>query len=75
MGVSMNGVVDSNEWILAMNDEIAYMCKNHVWDLPKERKAISNKWVLQIRQKVNGSIDKFKVRFVAKGFTQKEGVD
>lgn len=28
--------IDSKEWILVMNDESAYMCKNHVWDLPKE---------------------------------------
>ena len=54
------------------------MRKNHVWDLVdllKERKAITNKWVLKIKQKVDGSIDKLKVRLVAKGFTQKEGAD
>ena len=30
---------------------------------------------MKIKQKVDGSIDKLKVRLVAKGFTQKEGVD
>ncbi|XXG84444.1 hypothetical protein AAC387_Pa10g1957 [Persea americana] len=70
--------VNSKEWMLAMNNEISSMRKNYVWDLvdlPKDRKAITNKWVLKIKRKVDGSIDKFKARLVAKGFTQKEGVD
>lgn len=28
--------------------------------LPKDRTAIANKWILKIKQKVDGSIDKFK---------------
>ena len=32
------------------------------------RKTIGNKWVLKIKHKVDGSIDKYKARLVAKGY-------
>ena len=41
------------------------MAKNQVWelvDLPLGRKPIGNKWVLKIKCKVDGSIDKYKAR-------------
>ncbi|KAL0311685.1 UNVERIFIED_CONTAM: Retrovirus-related Pol polyprotein from transposon TNT 1-94 [Sesamum calycinum] len=54
------------------------MAKNNVWelvDLPTGRKTIGNKWVLKVKRKADGSIDKFKARLVAKGYNQKEGID
>ena len=57
------------EWIKAMEEEMASMRSNHVWelvDLPKGCKAIGNKWVFKIKHKPDGSIERYKVRFVAK---------
>ncbi|KAL0394937.1 UNVERIFIED_CONTAM: Retrovirus-related Pol polyprotein from transposon TNT 1-94 [Sesamum latifolium] len=54
------------------------MAKNNVWelvDLPARRKTIGNKWVLKVKHKEDGSIDKFKARRMAKGYTQREGID
>ena len=51
---------------------------NHVWkivDLSKGHIAIWNKWVLKIKHKVNGTIKKYKVRLVVKGYIQQEGID
>jgi hypothetical protein len=62
-----------DEWIKAMNDEIESMRTNQVWDLvnlPLGRKAIGNKWILKVKRKVDGSIDRYKARLVAKGYTQ-----
>jgi hypothetical protein len=59
-----------NEWMTAMKDEMKSMKTNQVWelvDLPPRRKSIGNKWVLKIKRKPNGSIDKYKARLVAKG--------
>ena len=51
---------------------------NNVWelvDLPQGRKAIQNKWVLKIKHKVDGSIERYKTRLVTKGYTEQEGID
>ena len=67
-----------NEWMTAMKDEMESMRTNQVWelvDLPHRRKSIGNKWVLKIKRKADGSIDKYKARLVAKGYIQREGVD
>ncbi|KAL0289106.1 UNVERIFIED_CONTAM: Retrovirus-related Pol polyprotein from transposon TNT 1-94 [Sesamum angustifolium] len=69
---------NANEWITAMKEEMSSMAKNNVWelvDLPTGHKIIGNKWVLKVKRKTDGSIDKFKARLVVKGYTQKEGID
>ncbi|KAL0413194.1 UNVERIFIED_CONTAM: Retrovirus-related Pol polyprotein from transposon TNT 1-94 [Sesamum radiatum] len=69
---------NANEWITAMKEEINSMAKNNVWelvDLPAGLKTIGNKWVLKVKHKGDGSIDKFKARLVAKGYTQRESID
>ena len=65
------------EWMDAMKDKLSSMDKNSVWelvDLPPSRKAIKNKWVLKVKFKADGSIDKYKARLVVKRFTQQEGI-
>jgi hypothetical protein len=36
---------------------------------------VSSKWIYKTKHSVDGSIDKYKARFVARGFSQKEGTD
>ena len=48
---------------------------NHTWeliDLPPGAKSIGYKWIFKRKLKPDGSLDKFKVRLVAKGYTQKK---
>ena len=57
---------------VALEKEIESMKVNQVWslvDLPAGRKAIGNKWILKIKHKADGSIDRYKARLVAKGST------
>ena len=66
------------EWFEAMKKEINSMESNRVWDLvdlPLGRKTIKNKWVLNIKHKVDETIDIYKARLVAKGYTQQKGID
>jgi hypothetical protein len=69
---------DRDEWMTAMQEEMSSMDKNNVWelvDLPPERKTIGNKWVLKVKRKADGSINKYKACLVAKSNTQREGID
>ena len=53
------------EWIKAIEEEMASMRSNYVWelvDLPKGCKTIGNKWVLKIKRKADGSIERYKAR-------------
>ncbi|GJW19214.1 putative RNA-directed DNA polymerase [Tanacetum coccineum] len=65
-------------WIEAMNDEMDALYSNDTWEvveLPLGRKAIGGKWVYKIKYKSSGDIDRYKARYVAKGYNQKEGID
>ena len=52
--------------------------KNDVLDVvpkPKGKSIMTSKWIYKIKHVANGSIEKYKARFVARGFSQKEGID
>lgn len=61
-----------------MANELQALQDNHTWEivkLPKGEKPISCRWVYKVKYKADGSIERYKACLVAKGFTQKEGVD
>jgi len=52
--------------------------KNDVWDVvprPKDMSVVTSKWLYKIKHGADGSAEKLKARFIAQGFSQKEGVD
>ncbi|OMO75792.1 Reverse transcriptase, RNA-dependent DNA polymerase [Corchorus capsularis] len=65
-------------WRSAMVDEYNALLKNGTWvlaSLPPGKNVINCKWVFRLKRKSDGSIERHKVRLVAKGFNQEEGVD
>jgi hypothetical protein len=61
-----------------MIEEYQSIIKNDVWEIvprPKSKDVVSSKWLLKIKHVADGSIEKYKARFVARGFSQKEGID
>ena len=61
-----------------MQEELAQFERNEVWDLvppPKNKKIIETKWVFRNKLSETGEITRNKVRLVAKGFSQVEGLD
>ena len=69
---------DSRKWMEVMNEELKSMAHNGVWDLiklPNSCKPVDCKWVFKTKRGAKGNIKRFKVRLVAKGFTQKEGIN
>ena len=56
-----------------MNEEHNSIMRNKTWDLvelPKDKVPIGSKWLFKSKLKADGSIDKFKERLVAKGYSQ-----
>jgi hypothetical protein len=65
-------------WRRAMDDEYRALIKNATWHLVPPRpglNVIDCKWVFKIKQKPDGSVDRYKARLVAKVFKQQFGVD
>jgi hypothetical protein len=65
-------------WKDAMLEEYRSIINNHVWDIvprTKDKSMVSSKWIYTIKQAIDGSVENFKEIFVARGFTQKEGID
>ena len=61
-----------------MKSELDSMYSNQVWDLvkaPNSSKPLGCKWVYKRKRGVDGMVETFKVRLVAKGYKQKEGID
>ena len=62
----------------AMNKEMVSLKTNDVYDLvelPKDRKAVGSKWVYKRKIKADGSVERYKARLVAQGFSQRAGQD
>ena len=58
-----------------MMEEYQSILKNDVWDIvprPEGKSIVSSKWIYKIKHAADGSIEKYKVIFVARGFSQKE---
>jgi hypothetical protein len=61
-----------------MIEEYQSIIKNDVWEIvprPKGKDVVSSKWLFKIKHAIDGSIEKYKARFVVRGFSQKEGID
>jgi hypothetical protein len=70
--------IQKKEWEDAMIEEYQSIIKNDVWEIvprPKSKDVVSSKWLFKIKHVVDGSIEKYKARFVTRGFSQKEGID
>jgi hypothetical protein len=64
-------------WRYAMTEEYQSIMKNDVWDIflrPEGKFAMNSKWIYKIKHIVDGSIERHKMRFVARGFSQLEGI-
>ena len=70
--------VGKKEWKDAMIKEYHSITKNDVYEIVpilEWKSVVTLKWIYNIKHAASGSIEKHKVRFVAHGFSQKEGID
>jgi hypothetical protein len=69
---------NKENWIISMKKEVESLYDNHTFEIvgqPEGKPIVSSKWVLKLKRKPDGSVDKFKARLVARGFSQTQGVD
>lgn len=65
-------------WQDAAMKEIQALVENGTFELvqlPPGRKAIGSRWVFKVKRNADGSIERYKGRLVAQGFSQRPGFD
>ena len=72
---------DKQHWMRAEREEMESMLHNNVYstihkeDLPEGTNICQSRFVYDVKTKADGTLEKYKVRWVAKGFSQKKGKD
>nr|AAB51275.1 reverse transcriptase, gag, polyprotein [Volvox carteri f. nagariensis] len=65
-------------WWEAMEEEIASLHRLGTWRLehpPPDANVVPGRWVYKVKSGADGEVERYKARFVAKGYMQVEGVD
>lgn len=68
--------IDKGKWKDAMREEYDSLMNNNTWELvprPHNENIVDNKWIFKIKINPDGSIERYKARLVARGFTQEYG--
>ena len=61
-----------------MLEEMKALKQNHTWDLVPQLQGVTPvdcRWILNIKYNANGTLERYKVRLVAKGYTQSYDID
>jgi hypothetical protein len=61
-----------------MTEEYQSIIKSDVWEIvprPNSKDVVSSRWLFKTKHVADGSIEKYKARFLARGFSLKEGID
>ena len=55
-----------------MVEEYDSIMKKQVWEVvprPEGKKVVRSRWIYKVKHVIGGSVEKYKARFVAKGFS------
>ena len=62
----------------AMVEDYDSIVKNNAWEIvPRsvDKLVVGSRWIYKVKQVADGSVEKYQARFVARGFSQIEGID
>ena len=74
----MDEALQDADWVNSMHEELHQFFRNDVWELvsrPKGVNVIGTKWIFKNKSDEHGTVIRNKLRLVAQGYTQVEGID
>jgi hypothetical protein len=75
---SFQEAVQDPTWVDAMVEEYDSIVKKSAWEIvpiPIDKSMVGLRWIYKVKQVVDGSVEKYKATFVARGFSQIRGID
>lgn len=78
MSEAMSGP-NARQWKEAATSEYNSLMSKKTWELmpslPSGKNLVGSKWVFSLKRDAQGKVQRYKARMVARGFSQKEGID
>ena len=75
---SFEKAMEDPAWVDAMVEEYDSIVRNNAWEIvprPEGKSVVGSRWIYKVKQVAEGSVEKYKERFVARGFSHIEGID
>eukprot|EP00253_Pinus_taeda_P001864 PITA_01864 len=75
---SFEEAVEDPTWVDAIVEEYNSIVRNSAWEIvprPEVKLMVGLRWIYKVRQATDRSVEKYKERFFARGFSQIEGID
>ena len=75
---SVRTAIRNPHWLTAMQEEYRALMANQTWTLvPRSPDAniVTGKWLFRHKFKADGTLERYKARWVVRGFSQRPGVD
>ena len=75
---SFEEVVQEPTWVDSMVEEYDSIVRNNAWEIVPRlvgKSVVGSRWIYKVKQATDGSVEKYRARFFARGFSQIEGID
>jgi len=75
---SFREAIEKHVLVDAMVDEYKYIVNNSFWEVilrPTDKSVVGLRWIFMVKHATNGSIEKYKASFLAKVYSQVEGIE
>ena len=70
--------VEDPAWVDAMVEEYDSIVRNSACEIvlrPEGKSVVGSIWIYKVKQTADGSVEKYKARFFARGFSHIKGID
>jgi histone deacetylase 1/2 len=74
--MSIRAALADPNWRRAMEEEYKALLANQTWDFvprPSGCNVVTSKWIWTIKRRADGTLGRYKARWVLRGFTQRPG--